>query len=98
MVHASSSSAEDYEPLYEESVVLLKAPDSKRAEEKAVTLGREREQTYQNQYGEAITWSFLMIADVKEWHPAVLEDGAEVYGRFFRDLVAYRSLARKEES
>lgn len=88
LVYESSSSAAGYETLYEETVTLVRANSDEQASERAHEFARMRETSYLNEYGETITWSLKRLADVSEIVDKI-DDGAEVYTRFFRDYEAY---------
>ncbi len=87
-VYESSSSAAECEPLYEETVAIFLATSEDHAVEKAREHGRSRETTYQNEYGETITWTLKHLIDVSEISDEI-GDGAEIYTRHFRDYQAY---------
>ncbi|GAA0513362.1 hypothetical protein GCM10011581_04050 [Saccharopolyspora subtropica] len=91
LVLEAISDAADHEPLYEESFVLVKAESPEEAQEKATEYGRQQETSYQNENHEMITWKLRQVVEVKPLEDATLDDGAELYSRFFRNYEAYRS-------
>jgi uncharacterized protein DUF4288 len=90
LVYEATSPTEGYEPLYEETVTLVRANSVSQAEERARDFARSRVTEYLNQYGEMITWTFKHLIDVSEVDDDLV-DGAEVYTRHFRDYEAYRA-------
>jgi hypothetical protein len=65
--------------LYEETVILFRAPDFHRARQKALRLGQDRETTYRNEKGQRVRWALAEVLDVDwigEWM-----DGKEVSAR-----------------
>lgn len=92
ILYESSSDALDYQPLYQESFVLLKAASLEEAESKALAHARQEEVSYQNENGEIITWALRQIVDVNSVLEDELCDGAELYTRHFRDYAAYRAI------
>jgi hypothetical protein len=90
LVYVSSSPAPGYQPLYEETVTLVRADSVSHAEQRARDFARARETEYLNEQGESIRWTFEHLIDVSEVSDG-LGDGAEVYTRHFRNYEAYRS-------
>ncbi|MBN3942562.1 MAG: DUF4288 domain-containing protein [Nostoc sp.] len=94
ILYESSSDAPNYQPLYQECFVLLKASSLEKAKEKAVCYGKKEEVSYKNEDGENITWSLKQVIDVN----SVLYDdfdsasnGVDLYARHFRNYEAYHS-------
>jgi hypothetical protein len=87
----SSSEASDYQPLYEESFVLLKAESEEEAREKAGEYGKQHEITYHDEHHELISWKLKHVVEVKPLEDATFDDGTELYSRFFRNYTGYRS-------
>ncbi|MDZ8186838.1 MAG: DUF4288 domain-containing protein [Nostoc sp. ChiSLP02] len=94
ILYESSSDALNYQPLYQECFVLIKATSLEKAKEKAVTYGKKQEVSYKNEEGETITWSLKQVIDVN----SVLYDdfdsasnGLDLYARHFRNYEAYHS-------
>jgi hypothetical protein len=94
ILYKSSSDAPDYQPLYQESFVLIKAASLEQAKEKALNHGKDESVSYINENGETITWSLQQVVDVN----SVLyddfvsaEDGVDLYTRHFRNYEAYHS-------
>jgi Domain of unknown function (DUF4288) len=90
LLYASSSSAAGYEPLFEETVTLIRATSTEHATQKALEFARSRQTSYENEQGETITWSLKHLIDVSEINDP-LDDGAEIYTRHFRNYEAYRA-------
>ena len=93
VIFENNSPAADYEPLYEETVVLITAGSEAVATEKALAYGKASEFSYNNCYGETITVSFKLLLEVTEVIDELkdFDKGIEVYGRYFRDYAAYEA-------
>ncbi|RCJ34097.1 hypothetical protein A6770_17355 [Nostoc minutum NIES-26] len=94
ILYKSYSDKPDYQPLYQESFVLIKATSLEEAKEKAFNHGKNESVSYTNENGETITWSLQQVVDVN----SVLyddfdssEDGVDLYARHFRNYEAYQS-------
>ena len=70
--------------LCDEQVRLIKAPDEDTAYAKASELGKEEEVSYQNEYGQIVTWEFIGLADLEELD-ATIRDGTEIRSRLFHN-------------
>jgi hypothetical protein len=90
LVAESSSDAPDYQPLYEESLVLIHAGSDAEAAARAKAVGTEVETSYVNDTGESITWTLKHVLDVNRTLTDELEDGTTLYSRHFRDYDSYR--------
>jgi Domain of unknown function (DUF4288) len=88
-IHESSSDAKDYVPLYEERLTLIKAGSKEAATSKVQQLVKAAAHSYKNEGNQTISWSCRRIVEVTEVIDNALSDGAEIYGRYFRDLAAY---------
>ncbi|MFK8906518.1 DUF4288 domain-containing protein [Streptomyces sp. YS-3] len=88
---AASTTADGRAPLYQENFVLLRAVDESEAREKAFAHGRRLETSYENEFGDTVSWKLLHVVDVSEVGQSDLDDGSEVYTRHFRNYDAYRS-------
>ncbi len=89
ILYEAQSDAPDYKPLYEESFVLIRASTEDEAREKAAIYTQEQLSSYQNEFGETITWVVKHIIDVSPVLTDTIEDGSELYARHFRDYQAY---------
>ncbi len=89
VLYKSSCSAPDYKPLYEECWTIIEASSEEHARQKAHTYAQQAQHSYKNQFGETITVAFKQIVDVAPLLSDVIEDGAELYARFFRNHQAY---------
>jgi hypothetical protein len=69
--------------------VLVRAASVEEAAERAHALGEGAQTSYRNEAGEAITWTLKRVVDVSDAVDDVLDDGATVYARHFRDYDAY---------
>lgn len=70
--------------LWEESLVLIRAPSKEDAEEKACQIARSRRVSYKTDDGVELTWEFFKIERVFEVD-GTLENGAEVFSRHLRN-------------
>ena len=93
VIFENNSPAADYEPLYEETVVLIAAESEEIATEKALVYGKASEFSYDNCYGETITVSFKLLLEVKEVIDELkdFDKGVEIYYRYFEDYAAYEA-------
>ena len=90
LVSESSSDAPDYEPLLEESFVLVYADSDEEAASRAQQLGLDEETSYGNDAGETVTWTLKHVVDVAPALSDELEHGSTLYSRHFRDYDSYR--------
>ncbi|GCE31458.1 hypothetical protein KDA_69420 [Dictyobacter alpinus] len=100
VLYEAASDAPNYTPLYQESFLLLQASSQAEANEKALLHAKSATTSYQNEYGETITWTLKTIVDVNTALTNTLEDGAELYARHFHNYQAYEAfepLLSKEE-
>ena len=86
------SDAPDHEPLFEESFVLLTAETAEEAAEKAREYGKQQESSYVDEKDNPVSWKLKQVVEVKPLEDATLDDGAEIYSRFFRNHRAYTEL------
>jgi Domain of unknown function (DUF4288) len=89
ILYESSSDVPEYQPLYQESFVLLKATSLEEAEAKALAYGTQEQVSYQNENRETIRWSLKQVIDVNSVLDDELDDGSELYARHFRNYEAY---------
>ncbi len=89
LVIESTSDAENYQPLYEESFVLLKAVSEEEAHDKATEYGKQHEAAYRDEHDQLITWTLKRVVEVRPVEDATFDDGTELYSRFFRNYAAY---------
>lgn len=85
-----SSPSPSHKTLYEEEVVMISASSEDDARERAISCGKEQEDSYQNQSGETITHRFKAVKDV-QLMPPELESGTTVYSRFFSNIKTYEA-------
>lgn len=93
LIFESRCPAPDDEPLYEEQIVLIRATSAADAEAKAKAYAKTEEISYQNGYGEMVTISTKRLLEVtcSMYVPEAIDQGSEVYGRYFRDYAAYEA-------
>ncbi len=92
ILYESSSDADTYRPMYEESYVEITAQSEADARKKTAELAKSRETSFENKDGNKITWKLNQIVDIAE----VLDNsnGAirEIYSRHFHDIESYKSM------
>jgi hypothetical protein len=91
IIYESSSDSADYEPLFEESLLAIKATSEEEAMSRVTEYVANSIHSYKNQYGETITWSFKQLERVQPALSDTLPDGEEIFSRFFRDFAAYQA-------
>jgi Domain of unknown function (DUF4288) len=89
LVYESSSDSPNYQKLYEEDYILIKAYSDEDAKQKAAQLSQKGQHTYKNEQGENITWTLKLILDVSPILSENFEHGSELYTRFFHNYQAY---------
>ena len=67
--------------LYMDSVILFRAVDFPDAQERAVAIGRAREESYVNADGNRVHWKLVEVISLDVVGPEIA-DGAEVYSEF----------------
>ncbi|BAQ10614.1 bh3086 protein [Bacillus sp. OxB-1] len=67
---------------YEESHILVKASSAEEACVLGEQLGKDNEQSYENQYGETVHWILVKVLDCFELLDDDIGMGMEVYSRF----------------
>ncbi|MGM0554773.1 MAG: DUF4288 domain-containing protein [Myxococcota bacterium] len=87
VIEKSSSNAPDYEPLYMESAVLVRAASEKAARNKLEQSAGTH--SYENEFGETITWTLRKIVEVKSVLYDSLDEITELGARTFTDFDAY---------
>ena len=88
-VYEAKSNAPDFSALYEERLVLLSAMSEEEARGKAQQLLGKEAHEYVNVEGASVIWTCKCIVDVALVVDESFDDGAEIYGRYFRDFDAY---------
>lgn len=89
VVYESSSDAPNYQPLYEEDFVLIKAYSQEDAKQKTSQWARQQQTTYKNEAQENITWTLKHVLDLSPALSEFFEHGAELYARHFHNYQAY---------
>jgi hypothetical protein len=84
--------------LYQECTSLIKASSLEEAEQKAVEYANHQNTSYQNEYGETVTWVVEQVVEVKDLlDDDVLDDedlrgdAIDLYVRSFYDYEAYQN-------
>lgn len=93
IVYESTSDSLQYQTLYQESFVLIKALCDESAQQEALHYAQQQQTTYKNEQQETISWTVKQIIDVS---PLLVENvhfdnGSEIYARHFRNYQAYTS-------
>ncbi|EOQ08911.1 hypothetical protein KQ3_04019 [Bacillus cereus B5-2] len=73
---------ENPDTLFEESIILVKANSIEEAHELGEKIAIHSEESYDNMYGEQVTWTFRKILHVFELDDTPFETGKELYARF----------------
>lgn len=89
ILYESPTTAPNNVPLYEESLLLIKAGSEEEAREKALKWANEP-YGYKNQYGNTVTWLFKQLVHVRQLFNNDINDGTEIYSRYFQNYEAYR--------
>jgi len=92
ILYESTSDVTGYQPLYQEGFILIKANSLDAAKEKALAYAKGEEVSYKNEKEETITWSVKQIVDVNSALYDKIEDGTELYARYFHNYEAYQQL------
>ena len=74
--------AEGDHPTCDEQIRAIRAPNGEIAYEKALDIGRHQETSYQNMYGQTVTWEFVGLDDLDELDNT-MHDGVEIRSRLF---------------
>lgn len=73
---------ESHNTLFEESIILVKANSIEEAHELGEKIAIHSEESYDNVYGEQVTWKFRKVLHVFELNDTSFETGTELYARF----------------
>jgi hypothetical protein len=74
--------------LWEESVVLVFARNSRIAIEKAERIGKGNETCYETNHGAMLAWKFVRVERVYEIMCYEMENGTEIFSRFLKNSEA----------
>jgi hypothetical protein len=77
-------------PLYSENIVLLRTASEEQARKAAVEWARRETGSYQNVYGETVTWKLEQAVDVSRALDDELSGEADLYTRHFRYYDSYQ--------
>lgn len=88
-IYEATSNAPDSSPLYEERFTLVTAPSQEAAVAKANRLIASVTHRYRSVEGNEVAWTCKQVIDVAPLVDNEFVDGAEIYGRYFRDFAAY---------
>ncbi|WP_437619872.1 DUF4288 domain-containing protein [Sorangium sp. So ce1151] len=91
LLYESSSLDPSYTPLFEECFVLLRADNDEQARARAEQHSRAHEMCFNNAAGQEIHWKLKHVVDVSRVLSEMLDDGAELYSRHFKDYGAYHA-------
>jgi hypothetical protein len=89
LIYKSKSHHEDYQPLFEESMVLIEADSLDVAKDIALKFALSRDTTFTNAYGQTISWTLHQIADVRPTLVDSILTPCEIISRHFSNLEAY---------
>jgi len=65
----------------DEQVHVIRAHDEETARQKAEQLGRQEEHSYNNTYGEIVSWEFIALTNIYEIDDETIVDGTEISSR-----------------
>lgn len=91
IIYKSSSDSQEYTPMYEENITLIKASTAAEARQKADTLAKSRYAKFKNEKGQEITWAFDQIIDVTPILGDEIGEITEIYSRHFNNINAYNA-------
>ncbi|GCE12197.1 DUF4288 domain-containing protein [Tengunoibacter tsumagoiensis] len=91
IVYEFSSNAPQYQPLYREDFVLIKAFSEEDAQMKALQKAKLEETFYNNEKGEKINIILKKVVDVQPILSENFENGTDIYTRHFYNYQAYNS-------
>src|SRR5476649_2506145 len=86
----------DNERLGDMLYFLVEATDAEGAHEQALALGEGVSDTYEEEDGTSVTFSFLGLADLTRIAAETIENGAEVYSQLIAKNPAEMVVAREE--
>ena len=66
----------------QEQIHLIEATDEDVAYQKALEFGKREEHSYENTYGENVSWEFIGLEDLEWTTEEPIQDGAEIRTRF----------------
>ena len=94
VLNKATSDVKDRAPLYQETVVEVKAFDENAARQAIEANARGKENSYKNAAGDTITWKFDRILSVSK----VLEENftggvRQLHARHFKDIESYIKMA-----
>ena len=87
VISKSTSDADNYRSLYEETVVLVRAGSKEEAEEK---LQQIEDFSFKNRDGDTIEWKVIDVQDCKRVLDEKLQEVTEINSRMFYDWPSYR--------
>lgn len=77
IIECSVEGAEEL--IFDKQIKLVQAGSAEEAHERAIDLGTEEEQSYQNSSGQVVSWRFVGLNDLVELLFDEPHDGAEIY-------------------
>ena len=93
ILNKATSDVKDRAPLYQETVVEVKAFDESAARQAIETNARGKESSYKNAAGDIITWKFDKILNVSKVLEENFTDGVrQLHARHFKDLEAHTKM------
>src|SRR5262245_46286203 len=91
LLYESSSPDPGYTPTFEECFVLLRADSDEQAQARAEEHGRANVMSLKNALGQTVQWKLKHVVDVSRVLSDTLDDGSELYARFFKNYDAYHA-------
>lgn len=82
-IYQDMTAGELDEDTYEELIVLIQADDETAALTASEAVGKSKEHSYENKYGQTVCWSLVKVAELKQIMAEEIGHGTEVFYRFF---------------
>lgn len=90
VLNKATADVKDRAPLYQETVVEVKAFDEAAARQAIEANARGKETSYKNAAGETITWKFERVLDISKVLEENFTDGVrQLHARHFKDIEAH---------
>jgi len=84
-------------PTCDEQLRLVSAEDNEEALQKSLLLGNQEEVSYENVYGDVVSWRFLGLVELEEIDADSIGDGTEIKSRLLRCKEPKKRVHKKED-
>jgi len=81
----------------DEQIRVIKAVDFDAAFERAISVGKDQEHSYENMYGQVVKWEFLGLRELKEISDETIGDGTEITSKILKVDNPVNLIHRKDE-